>query len=99
MIPILFSGLIGILGYFLKTIHAEVKQLIKELTEYTNELRALIRGIQVQIDKGIEADIREIKSDIKHLYRKSNANAEDLVKYAADKPKENNYDATTQKHS
>ncbi|TSE10331.1 hypothetical protein [Aquimarina algiphila] len=88
MIPILFSGLVGILGYFLKTIHAEVKQLIKELTEYTNELRALIRGIQVQIDKGIEADIHEIKSDIKHLYRKSNTHEAALIKSAAEKPKE-----------
>jgi predicted PurR-regulated permease PerM len=76
----LFSGLIAILGYFVKSVHTEVKALLKELTEYTQELRNLISGIQVQIDKGIESDITEIKEDVKNLYRKTNTHTTELSK-------------------
>ncbi|WP_438712324.1 hypothetical protein ACSTS3_10425 [Aquimarina muelleri] len=75
---ILFSGLIAILGYFVKSVHTEIKALLKELTEYTQELRHLINGIQIQIDKGIESDITEIKEDVKNLYRKTNTHTTEL---------------------
>ncbi len=63
---IMISALIGIIGYWLKTVHKEFKRLIKELTDYTNQMRQLIVGIQMQIEKSIEADITELKEDVKH---------------------------------
>ena len=77
---VLFSGIIAMLGYFLRTVHTEFKTLLKELTEYTQELRTLISGIQVQIDKGIETDIIELKTDIKELYSKVNVQSSQLSK-------------------
>lgn len=72
LFSILFTTIVGIMGYFVKSIHHEVKLLIKELMDYTHELKQLIVGIQTQIDKGIETDIQEIKADIKTLYSKVN---------------------------
>ncbi|WP_271729384.1 hypothetical protein [Aquimarina algiphila] len=80
IISVLLSGVIATLGYFLKSIHSEVKVLLKELTEYTQELRNLISGIQVQIDKGIETDITEMKTDIKGLYKLSQHNYSEIEK-------------------
>ncbi len=80
IISVLFSGVITVFGYFLKSVHTEVKALLKELTEYTQELRNLISGIQVQIDKGIEADITEMKADIKGVYKLSQHNFSEIEK-------------------
>ncbi len=80
IISILLSGVIAVLGYFLKSVHTEVKALLKELTEYTQELRNLISGIQVQIDKSIETDISEIKDDIKILHRKTQHHSSEIIK-------------------
>ncbi len=77
---ILFSGVLAVLGYFLRTVHTEFKTLLKELTEYTQELRNLISGIQVQIDKGIEADIVDLKTDVKTLYSKVNVQSAQISK-------------------
>jgi predicted PurR-regulated permease PerM len=71
MLSVLFSALLGMASYWIKTAHAEFKQLIKELTTYTGELKELIVGIQTQINKGIETDIKEIKEDIRTLYARS----------------------------
>ncbi|TSE10008.1 hypothetical protein [Aquimarina algiphila] len=80
IISVLLSGVIAVLGYFLKSVHAEVKTLLKELIEYTQELRNLISGIQVQIDKSIETDITEMKADVKGLYRKTEYNTKEILK-------------------
>ncbi len=80
IISVLLSGVIAALGYFLKSVHSEVKALLKELTEYTQELRNLISGIQVQIDKSIETDITEMKADIKGLYKLSQQNYSEIEK-------------------
>lgn len=87
IISIVLSGVIAVLGYFLKSVHTEVKTLLKELTKYTQELRNLISGIQVQIDKGIETDIVEIKADVKNLYRKTNTNTTELSKLQSNRKK------------
>jgi len=79
ILSILFSVLVGMIGYWLKTAHKEIKSLIKELVKSLNNLQRLVTGIETQIEKGIEADISEIKSDIKHLYRKSNKNESDIA--------------------
>ncbi|UZO79751.1 hypothetical protein NBT05_12410 [Aquimarina sp. ERC-38] len=69
LLSLTFTVVLAVIGYFLRTVHIEVKSFIKELTAYTSHLKQLIVGIQTQIDKGIEADIVEIKADIKTLYR------------------------------
>lgn len=76
MLSISYTAVLAIIGYFLRSVHIEVKQFIKELTDYTSKLKQLIVGIQTQIDKGIETDITEIKDDIKTLYRRTNRDAQ-----------------------
>ena len=66
LISIMVSALIGLIGYWLKTVHKEFQRLIRELTDYTNQLRQLIAGIQMQIEKSIEIDISELKDEVKH---------------------------------
>lgn len=70
----LFSIITGMLIYWIK----QFSQLIKELTTYTHELKQIIVGIQTQITKGIEADISEMKTDIKELYNRTNKNENQL---------------------
>ena len=64
---VLLSALIGLIGFWLKAVHKEFKMLIKELTVYTSRLKQLIVGIQMQIEKGIEIDIEELKAEHKNL--------------------------------
>ncbi|NQY11409.1 MAG: hypothetical protein HRT71_18075 [Flavobacteriales bacterium] len=71
IVSMLFSVILGIIGYWVKYVHREVKNLLKELIAYTQHLKILIVEIQTQIEKGIETDIREIKKDVKSLYIKS----------------------------
>ena len=74
----LFTIIVGMIAYWLKTVHKDFKQITKELTAYTSQLKQLIVGIQTQIDKSIETDITELKNDIKRLYGKANKNASDI---------------------
>lgn len=69
---ILFSTIIGLLSYWFKIVHKEVKQLLKELSECLHELSNMVVGIQMQIDKGIEADIQENKKQINELFKRTN---------------------------
>ena len=78
ILSVLFSALLGLIGFWMKSAHAEIKLLVKELTTYTSELKGLIVGIQTQINKSIETDIEEIKSDVKTLFEKTNRNQSDL---------------------
>lgn len=78
ILSLAFTVIFGVVGYFLRSMHIEVKQFIKELTDYTNKLKQLIVGIQTQIDKSIETDIVEIKADIKTLYSKTQKNTETI---------------------
>ena len=66
ILSIVISALVGTMGYYIKSVHKEFKRLITELTDYTNQLRHLIVGIQTQIEKGIETDIVELKDSIKN---------------------------------
>jgi predicted PurR-regulated permease PerM len=79
IVSILFSTLLGLGSYWVKTAHEEFKQLIKELTAYTSELKELIVGIQTQINKGIETDIKEIKKDVRALYQKAGKSESEIA--------------------
>lgn len=79
ILSVLFSALVGMVGYWIKAVHRDFKQILKELTEYTNELKQLIVGIQTHISKGIESDIVEIKTDIKNLYNKTGKNENSIA--------------------
>ena len=74
ILPVLFTAIIGMMGYWLKNAHREFKQLLRELTDYTGKLKELIVGIRTQIDKSIETDIQDIKADIKNLYVRDQQN-------------------------
>lgn len=67
------------IGYWLRTAHREIKTLIKELVDSLNNLHRLVTGIETQIEKGIESDITELKTDIKQLYSKCNKNESDIA--------------------
>lgn len=74
-VSILFSGIIGMVSWWIKNIHTEVRELIKELTE----LKQLIAAMKAQVEKSIEIDIQEIKEDIRTLYKKTNANEKEIA--------------------
>lgn len=71
LISVLFSTIIALVGYWLKNVHEEFKELIKELTLYTSRMKQLIVGIQMQIEKGIEIDIQELKTETKNLQERT----------------------------
>ena len=79
LLSVLFSALLGLVTYWMKTAHTEIKQLIKELTTSTNGLKELIVEIQTQIHKSIETDIEEIKMDVKSLFQKTGKNQSDIA--------------------
>ena len=69
-LSILFSAIIGMVSWWIKTIHREVKELIKDLTE----IKQLLAAMKTQVEKSIETDIQEIKEDIRTLYGRVNKN-------------------------
>ena len=69
---VLMTTLIGLMSYWLKTVYREIRQMLKELTTYINELKQLVVSIQTQIEKGIEVDILDLKDDVKTLYERTN---------------------------
>lgn len=74
-VSILFSAIVGMVSWWIKNVHKEVKELIKELTE----LKQLIAGMKAQVEKSIETDIQELKADIKTLYKKTNENEKEIA--------------------
>lgn len=74
-LSILFAAIIGMVSWWIKNIHREVKELIKELTE----LKQLIAAMKAQVEKSIETDIQELKADIKTLYKKTNENEKEIA--------------------
>jgi len=69
---VLMTTLIGLMSYWLKTVYKEIKQMLKELTSYINELKQLVVSMQTQIERGIEVDIKKLKSDVQILYDRTN---------------------------
>ena len=74
-LSILFAAIIGMVSWWIKNIHTEVKELIKEM----NELKQLISAMKSQVEKSIEIDIQELKEDIRTLYKKTNANEKEIA--------------------
>ncbi|MBL4753049.1 MAG: hypothetical protein JKY52_05530 [Flavobacteriales bacterium] len=69
---VLLTTLIGLMSYWLKIVYKEIKQMLKELTSYINELKQLVVSMQTQIERGIEVDIEKLKSDVQILYDHTN---------------------------
>ena len=76
VISILFSSVIAMLGYFLKTTHDENKDLFKELAE----LKQLLIAIKIQVEKSIVVDINEVKDNIKKLFDRTHNNKAEIGK-------------------
>lgn len=74
-LSILFAAIIGMVSWWIKNLHKEVKELIKELTE----LKQLIAAMKAQVEKSIETDIQELKADIRTLYKKTNENEKEIA--------------------
>lgn len=74
-LSILFAAIIGMVSWWIKNVHKEIKELIKELTE----LKQLIAAMKAQVEKSIETDIQELKADIKILYKKTNENEKEIA--------------------
>ena len=75
----LFSIIIGLIGYWLRSAHQESKFLLKELVKSIHSLENTVAEIRIQIEKGVEADIKELKTDIKILYKRSNKNEKSIT--------------------
>ena len=76
VISILFSAVIAMLGYFLKTTHNENKNLFKELAE----LKQLLIAIKIQVETSIVSDIKEVKDNIKTLFDRTHNNKAEIGK-------------------
>lgn len=64
---LLFSVIIGMIGYWLKQVHKEIKDAIRQLTNYINELNKAVLMIETHINKGIEQGIKHNKERIQDL--------------------------------
>ena len=64
----------------------KIKEIIKELKEYNNQLTEDLNKIKDQIDKDIdyEKDVNKIDADINYMSSNSNEK-EEAQKYATDK--------------
>lgn len=76
IITILFSSVIAMLSYFLRSTHNENKDMFKELAE----LKQLLIAIKIQIEKSIVVDISEVKDNIKKLFDRTHNNKEEIGK-------------------
>jgi len=74
VVALLLSCLVGLVGYWLKALYQEFRKLVSEFTKQINELTQTVMVLQVIIEKAIEEDIQELKSDVKTLYGKVNKN-------------------------
>lgn len=76
IISFLFSVIIAMLGYFLKSTHNENKEMFKEL----GELKQLLIAIKIHIEKSIVVDINEVKDNIKKLFDRTHNNKSEIGK-------------------
>ena len=76
IISILFSSVIAMLSYFLRSTHKENKEMFKELAE----LKQLLIAIKIQIEKSIVVDITEVKDNIKKLFDRTHNNKAEIGK-------------------
>ena len=74
VVALLLSCLVGLIGYWLKSLYQEFRKLVSEFTKQINELTQTVMVLQVIIEKAIEEDIQELKQDVKTLYGKTNKN-------------------------
>jgi len=74
IISILFSSVIAMLSYFLRSTHNENKEMFKELAE----LKQLLIAIKIQIEKSIVVDITEVKDNIKKLFDRTHNNKAEI---------------------
>lgn len=74
ILSILFSIIIAMMGYWLKSSLTKFEQMVLGLHQVDNSVKVL----QTQIEKGVEVDITELKSDIKALYQRVDANESNL---------------------
>jgi predicted nucleic acid-binding Zn-ribbon protein len=58
---ILFSAIVGLIGFWLRVAHKEIKEAIKQLTNYIYELNKAVMVLETHINKGIEQGISSNK--------------------------------------
>ncbi|MCB9335822.1 MAG: hypothetical protein H6586_06715 [Flavobacteriales bacterium] len=76
VVSVLFSSIIAMLGYFLKTAHKENKDMFKELAE----LKQLLIAIKIQVEKSIVTDIEEVKQNVRDLFDRTRHNESEISK-------------------
>ena len=64
---VLFSAIVSLIGYWLKQVHKEIKEAIKQLTAYIYELNKTVMMLETHINKGIEQGISTNKEKISEL--------------------------------
>lgn len=70
VVSVLFSSIIAMLGYFLKSAHQDNKEMFKELSE----VKQLLIAIKTQVEKSIINDIEDVKENVKTLFERTRRN-------------------------
>lgn len=85
VVGILLSCVFGLAGYWLKSVYQEFKILVREFTSQINELTQMVMVLQTIIESAVEEDIKELKEDVKTLYKKCNNNESKIASIKKDK--------------
>ena len=64
---VLLSAIVTLIGYWLRQVHREIKEAIKQLTAYIYELNKTVMMLETHINKGIEQGISNNKEKITEL--------------------------------
>jgi len=64
---VLCSAIVSLIGYWLKQVHREIKEAIKQLTAYIYELNKTVMMLETHINKGVEQGISTNKEKIIEL--------------------------------
>jgi archaellum component FlaC len=67
---VLLSAIIGLIGFWLRVAHKEIKEAIKRLTDYIYELNQAVKVLETHINKGIERGISTNKEKINEIHER-----------------------------
>ncbi len=67
---VLLSTIVGLIGFWLKVAHKEIKEAIRQLTDYIYQLNQAVKVLETHINKGIEQGISANKEKINQVHER-----------------------------
>jgi len=67
---VLLSAIIGLIGFWLRVAHKEIKEAIKRLTDYIYQLNQAVKVLETHINKGVEQGISANKEKINEVHER-----------------------------